>query len=222
MAADPLYILSILSSLPNPPPAPAPAPMPPCPLSPQENSRPSEHQRNTKRASKEGRASPGEILVSKGGLLGPSAVLDVCALYGRSNPGPVATLLRHLGSMEDGAAKAVLAEGLGDAGVVIGQALGEVHAKVLPSLSSCGDSQPAVLRRVSCLLSLPCPFPPRPADPGRSKELAQGPPSRAGFSLVSDWPAARSIPPMTVDEREACHPPKDSSAASCAARHTPG
>lgn len=70
------------------------------------------------------------MLVSESGLLGPSAVLDLCALYGRSNPNLVANLLRSLGSLDDGAVGVILAQGLAEAGMTAARALGEVHAKV--------------------------------------------------------------------------------------------
>ena len=74
--------------------------------------------------------TPGELLVSKGGMLAPPAVLDVCALYGRSNPVLVAGLLRSLGELDGGSVGARLTEGLIDAGLASARALAEVHAKV--------------------------------------------------------------------------------------------
>lgn len=73
------------------------------------------------------------MLVSKSGLLGPSAMLDVCALYGLSNPALVATLLESLGSLDQGTVGVTLSEGLGSAGLAAAGALGEVHAKVVSS-----------------------------------------------------------------------------------------
>lgn len=72
----------------------------------------------------------GEVLVGNSGMLRPSAVLDLCALYGRSNPDLVAGLLRSLSGLEGGRLGVILAEGLGKAGTLAARALGDVHAKV--------------------------------------------------------------------------------------------
>lgn len=72
----------------------------------------------------------GELLVDSSGILRPSAILDLCALYGRSNPDLVASLLRSLSGLEGGKIGFVLAEGLGKAGTLAARALGDVHAKV--------------------------------------------------------------------------------------------
>lgn len=75
--------------------------------------------------------TPGELLVAKcRGMLSPAAVLDVCALYGRSNPALVSGLVRSLGELDDGAIGVTLVEGLGEACSTAARALGEVHAKV--------------------------------------------------------------------------------------------
>ncbi|CAM9918610.1 unnamed protein product [Laminaria digitata] len=63
-------------------------------------------------------------------MLSPAAVLDACALYGRSNPSLVADLLRSLGELDGGAVGVILAEGLEEAGLTAARALAEVHAKV--------------------------------------------------------------------------------------------
>lgn len=76
--------------------------------------------------------TPGELLVSVGGMLAPAAVVDVCALYGRSNPTLVATLLGGLGAMGGGSIGVKLLEGLEAAGISAARALGEVHAKARP------------------------------------------------------------------------------------------
>lgn len=68
--------------------------------------------------------------MADGGVLGPPAVLDVCALYGKSNPALVSRLLESLGGLDGGAAGARLAEGLEKSGLAAAAALAEVHAKV--------------------------------------------------------------------------------------------
>ena len=68
--------------------------------------------------------------MATGGMLSPAAVLDACALYGRSNPSLVADLLRSLGELDDGAVGVILGEGLEEAGLAAARALGDVHAKV--------------------------------------------------------------------------------------------
>lgn len=68
--------------------------------------------------------------MGKSGMLSPAAVLDACALYGRSNPAPVARLLRSLGELDGGALGVRVAEALAEAGLAAARALGEVHAKV--------------------------------------------------------------------------------------------
>lgn len=73
---------------------------------------------------------PGELLVADGGMLDPPACLDVCALYGRSNPSLVTRLLRSLGELDGGAAGLRLAVGLEESGLAAARALAEVHAKV--------------------------------------------------------------------------------------------
>lgn len=77
-------------------------------------------------------------MVADGGMLSPPAVLDVCALYGRSNPGLVAGLLRSLGDLEGGAVGVRLAGGLEETGVAAARALAEVHAKVGGALDRVG------------------------------------------------------------------------------------
>lgn len=68
--------------------------------------------------------------MADGGMLDPPACLDVCALYGRSNPALVAGLLRSLGELDGGAAGVHLAQGLEESGATAARALAEVHAKV--------------------------------------------------------------------------------------------
>lgn len=74
--------------------------------------------------------TPGELLVAKGGMLAPPALLDACALYGWSNPVLVAGLLQSLGELDGGAVGERLLEGLEEAGMASARALAEVHAKV--------------------------------------------------------------------------------------------
>lgn len=98
------------------------------PLPFSENSIPATKAKGRKHAEK---LAAGEQLVSEAsGMLRPSAVLDVCALYGRSNPGLVAGLLRSLAALEGGKLGVTLVKGLGAAGTVAARALGDVHAKV--------------------------------------------------------------------------------------------
>lgn len=68
--------------------------------------------------------------MANGGMLGPPAVLDVCALYGRSNPALVARLLGSLGELDGGAVGVRLAGGLEESGLAAARALADVHAKV--------------------------------------------------------------------------------------------
>ena len=68
--------------------------------------------------------------MAEGGVLDPPACLDVCALYGRSNPALVAQLLGSLGGLDGGSVGVRLAEGLEASGLAAARALAEVHAKV--------------------------------------------------------------------------------------------
>lgn len=68
--------------------------------------------------------------MAEGGVLDPPACLDVCALYGRSNPALVARLLGSLGGLDGGSVGVRLAEGLEASGLAAARALAEVHAKV--------------------------------------------------------------------------------------------
>lgn len=70
-------------------------------------------------------------------MLDPPSCLDVCALYGRSNPALVARLLGSLGELDGGAAGVRLAAGLEESGLAAARALAEVHAKVKPGTSLC-------------------------------------------------------------------------------------
>lgn len=63
-------------------------------------------------------------------MLAPPAVLDLCALYGRSNLALVVGLLGSLGQLDGGAVGIRLAEGLEKSGVAAARALADVHAKV--------------------------------------------------------------------------------------------
>ncbi|CAM9552335.1 unnamed protein product, partial [Scytosiphon promiscuus] len=83
-------------------------------------------------------ASPGKLLVADGGMLSPPAVLDMCALYGRSNPSLVAGLLRSLGELDGGAVGVRLVGGLEETGVAAARALAEVHAKMAGAQDGLG------------------------------------------------------------------------------------
>ncbi|CAN0119092.1 unnamed protein product, partial [Ectocarpus fasciculatus] len=97
---------------------------------------------------------PGELLVADGGMLSPPAILDVCALYGRSNPALVVGLLRSLGELDGGAAGvSSLVDGLEKAGLAAAGALAEVHAKVAGAQDGLGLGPPIDQTEASDVLS---------------------------------------------------------------------
>ncbi|CAN0397838.1 unnamed protein product, partial [Ectocarpus sp. 12 AP-2014] len=104
--------------------------------------------------SRNGASRPGELLVADGGILSPPAVLDVCALYGRSNPSLVIGLLRSLGELDGGAAGvSSLAEGVEKAVLAAAGALAEVHAKMAGAQDGLGLGPPIDHTEASDVLS---------------------------------------------------------------------
>ncbi|CAN0014436.1 unnamed protein product, partial [Ectocarpus sp. 12 AP-2014] len=104
--------------------------------------------------SRNGATRPGELLVADGGMLCPPAVLDVCALYGRSNPSLVVGLLRSLGELNAGAAGvSSLAEGLEKAVLAAAGVLAEVHAKMAGAQDGLGLGPPIDHTEASDVLS---------------------------------------------------------------------
>ncbi|CAN0257478.1 unnamed protein product, partial [Ectocarpus sp. 4 AP-2014] len=101
-----------------------------------------------------GATRPGELLVADGGMLCPPAVLDVCALYGRSNPSLVVGLLRSLGELDAGAAGvSPVAEGLEKTVLAAAGALAEVHAKMAGAQDGLGLGPPIDHTEASDVLS---------------------------------------------------------------------
>ncbi|CAM9411150.1 unnamed protein product, partial [Ectocarpus sp. 13 AM-2016] len=104
--------------------------------------------------SRNGTTRPGELLVADGGMLSPPAVLDVCALYGRSNPSLVVGLLRSLGELDARAAGlSSLAEDLEKAVLAAAGALAEVHAKMAGAQDGLGLGPPIDHTEASDVLS---------------------------------------------------------------------